>query len=97
MPFAEGLKVTKCWIASIFFAVAGREFPHLQHWRLDGWRLCCRYCGVQTNNQPNKHADGRVLAGVASVKGYTAWLGAAWLLLVISQVAGLFSVFVSRA
>lgn len=71
MPFAEGLKVTKCWIASIFFAVARRESPDFQHGMLGGRGHCFHDCGLQANNQPNKHADGRVLAGMSSAKGYT--------------------------
>lgn len=71
MPFAERLKVTKCWIASIFFAVARREFPDFQHGMFGGRGHCFHDCGLQANNQLNKHADGRVLAGMSSAKGYT--------------------------
>ncbi len=71
MPFVEGLKVTKCWIASIFFAVKSREFPDFQHWMLAGLACCFRDCGLQANNPPNKHADDRVLAGLSNSKGYT--------------------------
>lgn len=71
MPFAEGLKVTKCWIASIFFAVARREFPDFQHEVLGGGGHCFYDCGLQANNQPNKHAHGRVLTGMSGAKGYT--------------------------
>ncbi|MGX9524400.1 hypothetical protein ACXHWJ_08065 [Alcaligenes nematophilus] len=78
MPFVEGLKVTKCWIASIFFAVKSREFPDFQHWMLAGQVPYSCDCGLQVNNLPNKHADGRVLAGISSSKGYTYSLCAAW-------------------
>ncbi|QFY77908.1 hypothetical protein DUD43_09530 [Alcaligenes faecalis] len=71
MPFAEGLKVTKCWIASIFFAVTSREFPDFQRSKPGALVHCFRDCGLQANNQPNKHADDRVLAGIGSAQGYT--------------------------
>ncbi|WP_157667204.1 hypothetical protein [Alcaligenes faecalis] len=77
MPFVEGLKVTKCWIASIFFAVTSREFPDFQHGILAGQVHCFHDCGLQVNNLPNKHADGRVLAGISSANGYTYSLCAA--------------------
>ncbi|CAM5421312.1 hypothetical protein [Alcaligenes phenolicus] len=79
MPFVEGLKVTKCWIASIFFAVTSLEFPDFQHGMLAALVHCFRDCGLQANNLPNKHADGRVLAGISDSKGYTYLLCAAWL------------------
>ncbi|MCH4225633.1 MAG: hypothetical protein LKF64_11610 [Alcaligenes faecalis] len=85
MPFVEGLKVTKCWIASIFFAVTSHEFLDFQHWKLGGLVPCLCDCGLQANNQPNKHADSRVLARISSSKGYTYSLCVACLFLIMAQ------------
>lgn len=76
MLFAEGLKVTKCWIASIFFAVASRTFTDVQRFKSDDRDCCVTHCGLWANNPRNNSVACRVLARKEAVKGYTSLLPA---------------------
>ncbi len=74
MLFAWGLKVTKCRIASIFFAMASSLFFDLQTPFPGVWGACVEHCGLQANKCANNRVGGRVLAGKIRQKGYTAML-----------------------
>ncbi len=76
MLFAEGLKVTKCWIASIFFAVLSRTFTNVQRFKSDDRGCCVTHCGLRANNPLNNSVGGRVLDRKVTVKGYTSLLPA---------------------